>query len=376
MLKIIKSGKQKNIFVILLLVVIVLFGFLIYFNLDGEKITDIKQFIKNDIKILYISKDNNFNYLDEILSKYSINYLKINSEKLTIFERKKIQMIINSKKLNETLLVYKDGVIQDTLIGNKNKDKINKFLQKNNIIPELIVDNVEQIMNESENLLNSEYSMVYIPYKKIDEIDNQKKILRDIAEKYKIEYKKIDAYLLSNVQQEKINALLGLSLVDDQIVILIKDNKMVANIRGVHSKNTYVETLYSVNFINDLENRINEIDYDEFENKLENKEKSIILIGLDDSKDSNEVYKLLNKMIYNYNIEVNYINVEKQDSEMYRKIKEKLEDMGYITGFSTPLVVIVESNKILDYAVGNSKEEYFIDIFIENGVIKGDAINE
>ena len=45
-------------------------------------------------------------------------------------------------------------------------------------------------------------------------------------------------------------------------------------------------------------------------------------------------------------------------------------------GFSLPLAVIVESNNILDYAVGNSKEEYFIDIFKENGVIKGDVINE
>jgi len=40
------------------------------------------------------------------------------------------------------------------------------------------------------------------------------------------------------------------------------------------------------------------------------------------------------------------------------------------------MVLIVESNNILDYVIGNSTEEYFLDIFIENGVIKGDVINE
>ena len=52
------------------------------------------------------------------------------------------------------------------------------------------------------------------------------------------------------------------------------------------------------------------------------------------------------------------------------EVKEKLESIGYTSGFSIPLVLIIESNKILDYAIGNSKEEYFIDIFTENGIIK------
>jgi len=151
---------------------------------------------------------------------------------------------------------------------------------------------------------------------------------------------------------------------------------MVSNIRGIHSKKTYIAQLYEANFINELENKINELDYDSFKEKLNTKEKNIILIGSDELKDSNDVYELLNKMIYNYEINVSYINIKKDDTELYDKIKEDLETIGYTEGFSLPLAVIVESNNILDYAVGNSKEEYFIDIFKENGVIKGDVINE
>ena len=53
-----------------------------------------------------------------------------------------------------------------------------------------------------------------------------------------------------------------------------------------------------------------------------------------------------------------------------------LTNIGYSDAFSLPLVVIVESNKILGYAIGKSNEEYFLDLFIENGVIKREIVNE
>ena len=167
--------------------------------------------------------------------------------------------------------------------------------------------------------------------------------------------------------------LLNISLVEDQILVLVKDNKMIANIRGIHSKNTYIEKLYSANFINELEIMINEINYDNFNDILEQKEKNIILLGSESEKDVNAIFNLLNKMVYNYDINVNFLNVN--NSDLNNKVKEKLETIGYNGAVSYPLVIISESNRILGYAIGNSKEEYFIDIFIENGVIKGDAIN-
>ena len=51
-------------------------------------------------------------------------------------------------------------------------------------------------------------------------------------------------------------------------------------------------------------------------------------------------------------------------------------EIGYTEAFSLPLVVIVESNKVIDYIIGNSEKSYFLDVFIENGVIKGEVTNE
>lgn len=369
-----KKNKLKQIiYIVSFLVLFLIFIILILFTKDSKKITDIKEFLKTDTKIIYVIKDKSLSYPIEILDKYSVDYIKIDYKDLTIFERRKIKEIVGNKNITNSLVIYKNGK-KGSILKNLKEQEVVKFLQHNDIIPSEIVDNVEEIVNESNLILDSQYSMVYIPYTNLDEIEKQDKIFKDIASDYEIEYKKIDAYLLSRNQQEKINNLLGLSLVEDQILILVKDNKMIANVRGVHSKNTYIEKLYSVNFINELEKKINEIDYAEFNDILENKEKSIILLGSENEKEVNEVFNLLNEMIYNYDINVNFINID--NSDLNSKIKEKLEELGYNGAVSYPLVVITESNKILEYIIGNSKEEYFIDIFIENGVIKGDVINE
>ena len=260
---------------------------------------------------------------------------------------------------------------------NCNENKcINKFLKENKIIPNKIVNNVKDIIKNANNILNNQYAMIYIPYVEHDYIDLQDEMLEKISKVYSVDYNRIDAYLLSENQKTKINTLFDISLVEDQILILVKDNKMIGNIRGIHSRNTYVETLYEVNFINELEDKIQKINYDEFKEILTEPEKNILLIGSDKLKDSNNIYELLNSMTYSYNIEVKYFNIDNNDIVMQEKINNKLKNIGYEGAFSLPIVTIIESGDILDYAIGNSKEEYFLDIFIENGIIKGDAVNE
>lgn len=377
MFKRLSEKSKKIIYIILFSLLVLMFIFLLFFTKDSEIIDEVNDFIKVDTKLLYISsqtRESNYHY--EILKKYNIEYLDVNSSKLTIFDKKKLQKIVNSKYLNDILVVFENGKVKDALIEYKSEESLNSFLQDNEIIPEVISDNVDEIMKSINLILDESYSLVYIPYRNTDLIEEQNKILKEISSKYSIEYKKIDAYLLSKHQQEKINQLLGLSTVEDQIIVLIKDNKMIGNIRGIHGKNTYIDALYDLKFIDEIENKINEIDYDTFKKKLKNTGKSIILIGMDNSKDTDSILNILNSISYNYNVDIDYINVNSIDSSIYNYVKEKLQNLGYKDGFSLPLVVIVESNNILDYVIGNTKEEYFIDIFIENGVIKGEILDE
>ena len=52
------------------------------------------------------------------------------------------------------------------------------------------------------------------------------------------------------------------------------------------------------------------------------------------------------------------------------EISKKLSELGYSDGFTTPITLIVENNKLINYVIGASNKQYFVDIFSENGIIK------
>lgn len=363
--------KVNNInLLIILITLLIIFFSLLYITKDSKIIDEARNFISNDVKILYITDDNNYkNYPIEILKKYDIDYLYINSTNLSRVEKTKIEKIINSKYLSNIIVVYKDGKIVDAIIEYKNEEVLINFFQLNDLIPMIIGDN-EKIIEEVNNLLKTDYSLIYLPYKYKEEVNNQDLIFSEISTEYEINYKKIDAYLLSKTQQNKLNSILQISSVEDQIVILVKDKKIIGSIRGINNKLIYLDELKKFNFIDQIILRVINIDYDNFNNLLNDNNKNIIVIGKDECKYCEEVNFILNDIGIEYDIKVNYINVGKLDSNISKEIEKKLIELGYNDGFTTPITLIVENNKLINYVIGLSNKQYFIDIFIENGIIK------
>ncbi len=360
---------KKFWLVILFVVVFIVFIALLIASSDNKIINDIKEFISDNTKVLYISNNKNYSdYPIKLLNKYDIEYMYVNSEKLSQFEKTKIENLINSKYLSNIIVIFKDGEIIDAIIDYKDEESLNKFFQKYNIIPEVIGD-IDNILTSIPDLLNTDLTLLYIPYKYSDDIDSQNKILKQICDRYDISYKSIDAYLLSYAQHEKLNSLLQISSVEDQIVILIKNKKIIGSIRGKHRKNTYIDNFYKQGFIDEIDNYLIGIEYNAFK-RLLNDEKNIIVIGKDDCKYCKEVVSTLNTIIINYDIKVYYINIVDLENNIAKNVERDLLNLGYDDGFTTPITIIVESNKLLDYIIGSSDEKYFVEKFIENGIIK------
>lgn len=364
-------GIMKKILVTILFIsLIVIFLFLLFFSKDNDLIKDIKEFIEKDTKVLYISDKSNYSeYPEKLLDKYNIKYLYIDSSKLSSIEKTKIEKIINSKYISNILVIFKNGEIVDAIIDYEAESNLNEFLQKYNIIPQ-VIGNIDGILDSIPKLIDTELSILYVPYKYIDGIGQQNEILKEISKRYKIRYKLINAYLLSFEQQEKLNSMLQISSVEDQIIILIKDKKIVGSIRGINKPNYYLDELYKYNLIEKVENYINEINYDKFNELISSDSKSIILISKDECRYCQNVITTLNSIIINYNIAINYINIGKLDSELSNNVEKKLVELGYSDGFTTPITIITESSKLIDFVIGPSDEKYFVDIFTENGIIK------
>lgn len=360
----------KKVFVFILIISLLFLSALFLRNLlDNKLIDNVKEFVQTDTKIIYITNEDYYSSIPiDYFKKYDIDYMYINSDNLSIIEKNKLKKIINNKYLTNIIEIYENGKIKDTLIEFENKDSLISFLTNNEVIPEIIGDN-SNIISDVKDLINTDYSIIYLPYYNLEEIEEQDDIIKEISSDYSIDYKKIDAYLLSKNQKNKLNSLLQISDVKDQILIIVKNNKIIGCIRGIFTKKKILNELNNYNFINYNTDYINYIDYNMFETIISTKNKSLITIGTNECNYCQDLIDLFNNMAEENSIQFNYINVENLDSEDSVNVQEKLKNIGYNNGFSMPLTLIVENNKIIDYVIGLSSEKYFLDIFKENGII-------
>ena len=361
---------KKIILGIMFSVLVVIFVTLLILTMDDKFIKDIKVFVKNDTKVLYIANNKNYDkYPESIFKKYDINYKYVNSDKLSKFEKTKLEKIVNSKHLSNIIVIFDSGKVKDAIIDYDSEEKLNEFLIKYEIIPS-IIDNISGMTNKISNSIKSESLILYLPYVYSDNIQYQDNILSNISKQYNVNYKKINAYLLSKTQHQKINSVLGISEVNDQIVIFIKNQNIVGSLRGFNRKSEYINKLFEYGYVDEVYNSLNEINYSDFVNELNNDEKTVMLIIKDDCKYCKEVMSVLNGISSSYNLNIDYINVGKIDSEISVSLEDKIKDIGYEDGFSTPLIIITENRKLLDYSIGSSNYEFFKDLFTENGLIK------
>lgn len=362
-----KFKQISKIFTLLLLIITLVT--LIVITTDNKYIKNIKEFVSKDTKVLYITNKNKYSkYITDLFEKYDAKYMYINSSGLSNIEKNKLGRIVDNGILSNLIVIFENGEIKETLIDNENQNNINKFLQNNNIIPEVIGDN-KNIISTVENSLETDFTLLYIPYKYINGITVQDEILKNISHEHNINYKMINAYLLSDIQKQKLNSILNISSVDDQIVILIQNKKIIGNIRGKQTSKEFIDKLYELEFITEEENKLTEITEEKFNELLNLKDKNIIFIENENCKYCSDIKQNLNSIINEYGITINYINIGDINSELSKNIESKLKNLNQDT-FTPPMTIIVESGKLLNNVIGLSTKEYFIDIFSINGIIK------
>ena len=361
---------KKIVVGIVFSIIVIVFALLLILTMDDKFIKNIKSFIKEDIKVLYISNKENYNdYPIEILNNYEINYKYINSEKLSSFEKTKLEKIINNKDLSNIIVIFDSGKIKDALIRYEGKEELNKFLIKNEVIPS-ILENTSGIKNKITNALESESLILYLPFVYNENIESQDNLLKNISKQYNVDYKKVDAYLLSKSQHQKVYSILDISNVENQIVLFIRNKKIIGSLRDYNRKSEYINKLFELGYIDEEYKGLSEINYEDFKLKLMEDNKNIFLIIKNDCKYCKEAMSILNQISSLNSLDIDYLNIESMDSEISISLEEKLKEIGYNDGFSTPLLIITEKNKVLDYSIGISNIDFYEELFKEYALIK------
>lgn len=112
---------------------------------------------------------------------------------------------------------------------------------------------------------------------------------------------------------------------------------------------------------------LKEIDIDEYLDLKEGSEASIIYIARPTCHYCQEMEPIVRNIVYEYDVEVNYLNTDELDDEGQAKLIES--DDYFSEGYGTPLLLVVQDDEIVDILEGLSEKDATVEFLRDNGFI-------
>lgn len=369
-----KVSKVLIVVFFFLIILFIIFGFNIYKDYKSSDVLNkYETFIENNsIGIIYIGNDDKANkYLEDCSSKYEYNYLYIDQNDITNFKKNKIREKLKLDKINNTVVILNKNKMVD-FYHNFNNDKIDDitaFLQEKKMLPNKIGVAQKVIMNFENSLKSEDPIIIYYSTVDTDNIKKNENRIKMFCDNYSINYTFIDGNYLTEKQQLRLFQKIDYNNIQDEIIIIIDDSKVLDTVNEAKQNNKdYFALLSSYGIIDSTSaNSIKNVNFEQVKSLINNNQKNVILFTSYNCVNCEEVKPIIGRMglqnefkIYQYNISKNDLNTPK----FLKKIGIKEE---YI---STPLVIISQNGKIVDYITGLSDKKIYEDTFKEWGIIR------
>lgn len=239
-----------------------------------------------------------------------------------------------------------------------------------------------EIMEKFDKNYNSkERKIIYYSSSACSYCKFQTPILETIAEDYNLEYYSIDSTLLSNEQRKEILEKLDIEQATPTTVI-VEDGKVIAKQVGYADGSKFVKFLkenkiLSKDAVYSTEKYITFINYDEYEELLENNKTNIIVVGQTTCSHCIAIKPALNSVAEDYNLTINYLNLTDLSKEESEEFFDSLEEIEYNDpdflkdgSFGTPLTLMVKDGKVFDYINGSRTISQLVREFTKAGIIK------
>ena len=140
-------------------------------------------------------------------------------------------------------------------------------------------------------------------------------------------------------------------LTDDEEIIIENANKQSEKYKNSEEQNPFV--------------KINVTTYLKY---YKSSKKRVVFIGRPTCYYCQVAVPIIQKLAYDYDLEINYINVNEFEGDDESNFLNS--DETYINGFSTPLVVIVSNSKVNDKQEGLTDYAHYLKMFKDNKIIK------
>lgn len=118
----------------------------------------------------------------------------------------------------------------------------------------------------------------------------------------------------------------------------------------------------------DKQASLNSIDIDKYLSLKKGSEKSIIYISRPTCHYCQQEDPIIKNIVYETNITVNYLNTDELDDDGNTKLIKS--DDYFSEGYGTPLILVVQKNKIVDKIEGLTSKEDIVSFFKKYDFIK------
>ena len=239
-----------------------------------------------------------------------------------------------------------------------------------------------KIMKEFNYNYNAEErKVIYYASSTCSYCEMQKPIIELIAEDYDIDYYAIDSNELSNSQRDIVLEKLGIEHATPTTVV-VENGKVIAVQEGYTDGRTLVEffienEILPEDAVYSAEQYITFVDYNKYRSLIKSEDTNIIVIGQSTCGHCIAIKPALNSVAEDYDLTINYLNLTELSEEESDKFYESLEDIEYNDpdfvesgSFGTPLTLIVEDGKVVDYISGSRTISQLVREFKKAGLIE------
>ena len=252
------------------------------------------------------------------------------------------------------------------------------ILKQNGTIVE--EDTVELMEDFNEYFNSKERTVIYYASAGCSYCELQTPILETIAEDYDMDYLEIDSSTLGVKQKNEILEKLGIKQATPTTVI-VENGKVIDVAEGYTEGSKYVEFFVSNEMIPEdavysEEAYLTFIDYKEYEDLIDESGKQIVVIGQTTCSHCIAIKPALNSVAEDYDIEINYLNLTEMTEEESNKFTDSLKKIEYDDpdfvedgSFGTPLTLIIEKGKVIDYISGARTKSQLVREFKKSGLI-------
>ena len=246
-----------------------------------------------------------------------------------------------------------------------------------------IVDgDTKELMEDFNEYFNSkDRTVIYYASSGCGYCEMQTPILESISEDYDMDYLEIDSSVLGAKQREEILGKLGIKQATPTTVI-VEDGKVIDIAEGYTDGSEYVEFFASNKIIPEdavysEEAYLTFINYDEYEEIINESDKKIVVVGQTSCSHCIAIKPALNSVAEDYDIEINYLNITDMTEEESNSFTDSLKKIEYNDpdfvedgSFGTPLTLIIEDGKVVDYISGSRTKSQLVRDFKKAGLIQ------